>query len=896
MSSGNVWDDTVSSASDDEQHDEQQLGGPWTTIDQNEFRQENSYVSESMYLVLEDRLAQLLPDEKIQAKAHALTTKNISDDLNAGTSGTLFLTSYRVLFQPFQNARSTNRTSPSRAQDFTVELPLCSIASVKIESCYGSSYLVQVLEIGTKDFRVQRFGFPYDFSQTPLSSRIMSINQGLSAALVCVERPMAAPNEAAADTSWDVYDPTREYQRLKLVPGPLCKQRSKAKWPWRIAHVNKDYSFCATYPKAFVVPSSVSDEDLWRSRRFRMKERVPAIVYLHHNGACISRCSQPMVGLRRARGILDEKLVAAMKRAGNQQPAVRGGPAKTQKPLYFVDCRNQTAALGNMAMGGGFESTHHYADSHIQFMGIENIHAMRESFRRIYELCRSTALAGESERSCQSQWLSQLENTRWLEHIRVVLVAAKQCAAAVEKGSSLVIHCSDGWDRTAQVVGLAEILLDPFYRTTRGFQILVEKEWCSFGHRFADRCGHSGRGVNFWEDESCSPVFVQFLDCVWQLMEQFPFAFEFNANFLIALQSELYSARSGTFLQNNEAERTRLNVQDRCFSVWALLKNSVDADKFANPFYMPTSMPTSTGGGGGGGGGDASESERSKVLVPDCHPSCIKFWAQCYFKHLMMRKAGLMGNQETCAKDLLRAVQDMAKEKEELETKLRNARMLLAAEHTTSTRVRDEIETLREENASLLRHVAAEEVLAEDLQGEDGDGVLLTHTHSVKQGSSNSNSNSNSGTRRIKFAVDEDDMDSDNSSLEEEFLHETDAMGIGASCVLLTHKSNKSNKSGSKSSSKSCVVASKQPPLPPGQPLSKLSLSSSVGSGSLGPGLPSPVTHATTRAQQRSTAGADTAGTGAGVASSVGAGVSSAQPVIMQQVLGNIWGSTVFDS
>lgn len=117
----------------------------------------------------------------------------------------------------------------------------------------------------------------------------MSINQGLSAALVCVERPMAAPNEAAADTSWDVYDPTREYQRLKLVPGPLCKQRSKAKWPWRIAHVNKDYSFCATYPKAFVVPSSVSDEDLWRSRRFRMKERVPAIVYLHHNGACISR-------------------------------------------------------------------------------------------------------------------------------------------------------------------------------------------------------------------------------------------------------------------------------------------------------------------------------------------------------------------------------------------------------------------------------------------------------------------------------------------------------------------------------------------------------------------------------------------------------------------------------
>ena len=27
------------------------------------------------------------------------------------------------------------------------------------------------------------------------------------------------------------------------------------------------------------------------------------------------------------------------------------------------------------------------------------------------------------------------------------------------------MHCSDGWDRTAQVVPLAELLLDPYYRT-----------------------------------------------------------------------------------------------------------------------------------------------------------------------------------------------------------------------------------------------------------------------------------------------------------------------------------------------------------------------------------------------------------------------------------------------
>ena len=52
-----------------------------------------------------------------------------------------------------------------------------------------------------------------------------------------------------------------------------------------------------------------------------------------------------------------------------------------------------------------------------------------------------------------------------------------------------MVHCSDGWDRTAQLTALAQLLLDPHYRTIAGFAALVEKEWCAFGHLFADRTG-----------------------------------------------------------------------------------------------------------------------------------------------------------------------------------------------------------------------------------------------------------------------------------------------------------------------------------------------------------------------------------------------------------------------
>lgn len=47
-------------------------------------------------------------------------------------------------------------------------------------------------------------------------------------------------------------------------------------------------------------------------------------------------------------------------------------------------------------------------------------------------------------------------------------------AELVEKHkASVVVHCTDGWDRTAQLTALAMLMLDPYYRTIRGFEVHV---------------------------------------------------------------------------------------------------------------------------------------------------------------------------------------------------------------------------------------------------------------------------------------------------------------------------------------------------------------------------------------------------------------------------------------
>ena len=40
-----------------------------------------------------------------------------------------------------------------------------------------------------------------------------------------------------------------------------------------------------------------------------------------------------------------------------------------------------------------------------------------------------------------------------------------------------ILLFSDGWDRTTQLISLANLLLDPYYRTLTGFQVFAGHTW-----------------------------------------------------------------------------------------------------------------------------------------------------------------------------------------------------------------------------------------------------------------------------------------------------------------------------------------------------------------------------------------------------------------------------------
>ncbi|XP_016101254.1 myotubularin-related protein 7-like [Sinocyclocheilus grahami] len=314
-------------------------------------------------------------------------------------------------------------------------------------------------------------------------------------------------DKAEREHSWDFLDLKAEYSRMGL-PNKL----------WHVTPINREYRVCDTYPADLFVPQSVTlpviiGSSLGVAREIELRYQGQILMkcpFHREDSATICRSSQPLSGFS-ARCLEDEQMLQAI---------MKSNPGS--RFMYVVDTRPKLNAMANRAAGKGYENEDNYCNIKFQFIGIENIHVMRNSQQKLIE-------------------------------------------------------------------GI----------------VLIEKDWVSFGHKFSHRCGHLDG-----EAKEVSPVIDQFLDCLWQLMEQFPCYFEYNEKFLISIHNHIYSCHYGNFICNSQKERKDLCIKEKTHSIWPhLWENKLD---FMNPLFKP------------------DQSQNQGLLRPRTAPYCFKYWRRLY--------------------------------------------------------------------------------------------------------------------------------------------------------------------------------------------------------------------------------------------------------------------------
>ena len=196
-----------------------------------------------------------------------------------------------------------------------------------------------------------------------------------------------------------------------------------------------------------------------------------------------SSADSSFVGLADAETLASGKTVEDLEDSSENEkdiPKVYGA----QQRNMIVDARPTVNAYAMQAVGLGSENMEYYKGAQKAYLGIDNIHVMRKSLERVVEAMK------DSDVTPLPPNRDLLVKSGWLDHISNLLDGSHLIARTVGiMHSHVLIHCSDGWDRTSQLSALSQLCLDPYYRTLEGFIVLVEKDWLSFGHMFRHRSG-----------------------------------------------------------------------------------------------------------------------------------------------------------------------------------------------------------------------------------------------------------------------------------------------------------------------------------------------------------------------------------------------------------------------
>ncbi|KAF7456730.1 myotubularin family protein [Cryptosporidium felis] len=398
------------------------------------------------------------------------------------------------------------------------------------------------------------------------------------------------------------FDLVREYARqgVRAEPGeggPGLRGLSSP--PLRISSANQNFELCPSYPRMIVVPANISDAQLLKVSAFRSKGRIPILSWTAPGTkSTLWRSSQPKSAFKRC--VEDEILISTL--SSFYKSSQDEGD---EHPFSILDARPKLNAFANKATGAGFENIGHYPNCRLDFLNIENIHKVRDSWNKMVsvvqkavppqespflgrQIAETASLLGKdcsgpaeaqpvlaslervgcAENLVGLRLLSEIDSTGWYDLVSMILASSNKIVDNLVRGKGVLVHCSDGWDRTSQLTALAMLCVDPYYRTVEGFLALIEKEFVLSGHKFHSRTGTPGAGGCSENDSERSPIFIQWLDCVYQCFLQFPTEFQFHPNLLIVIADHLNNCLFGNFLCDSECERSLIDSRNYTVSLW----------------------------------------------------------------------------------------------------------------------------------------------------------------------------------------------------------------------------------------------------------------------------------------------------------------------------------------